>query len=384
MPVREAFGDAEYAALIEAAQFYRQTCTDPGYGGPFEQRFCDAFSAYMGGGFSDAVATGTASVYIALAALQLRPGDEVLMSPVTDSGPLNCIILQNLKPVLVDSRPHSYNVGPAQFEAAITPRTKAFLAVHSAGEPLDMPAIMEIARKHGIAVIEDCSQAPGATVAGHKVGGFGDIAAFSTMYRKSLMSGSSGGVVFTRDSELFKRAQAHADRGKQVWRKDLNQNDPGNALFPALNFNTDEFSCAIASASLARLDTTVKARADFCTALARGITANCKAILPPEIPDGISPFYVPIRVDTSRLDCSKNQLAEEILSEGIALLPQYGCIVSDWPWARKHLPSDNFTPNATAMKLESFNLFVNERYTETELKDILAAFVKVERKHVRC
>jgi perosamine synthetase len=383
MPVREAFGDEEYNALLAAANWYRGRKEDPGYQGKFETEFCAAFTAFMGGGYADAVATGTAAVFVALAALDLPKGSEVILSPVTDSGPLNAIIMLGLTPVLADSYPGSYNIGPAQFAAKITSRTSCLLAVHAAGEPLDMIAIMEIANARGIKVLEDCSQAPGATWAGRQVGTFGEIAAFSTMYRKSLMSGSSGGVVYTRDQALYRRALANADRGKQVWRTDINQNDPSNAWFPALNFNNDEFSCAIASASLRRLPETVAARVAFSRALATEISARCRAVRPVQVNPGMSPFYLPIPVDASLLTCSKNEFAQAVAAEGIPLLPQYGCIVSEWPWARAYLPADTATPNAVGTKHTTFNLFLNERYGAGEVADIIAALVKTEDKYAK-
>lgn len=383
MPVREAFGDEEYRALIAAADWYRGRKEDPGYQGKFEAEFCSAFAAFMGGGHADAVATGTAAVFVALAALDLPKGSEVILSPVTDSGPLNAIIMLGLKPVLADSYPGSYNVGPEQFAAKITERTRCFLAVHAAGEPLDMPAIMRIARAHGVKVLEDCSQAPGATCDGKQVGTFGEIAAFSTMYRKSLMSGSSGGVVYTRDLDLHRRALSCADRGKQSWRTDINQNDPSNALFPALNFNNDEFSCAIATSSLRRLPATVAARADFARRLADEISVHCRAVGRPKVHPGMSPFYLPVPVGAAALTCTKNEFAAAVAAEGIPLLPQYGCIIADWAWAREYLPPGTATPNAVGTKHTTFNLFLNERYGPAELADIMAALIKTENRYAK-
>jgi len=382
-PTREAFGEEEYHALIAAADWYRGRKEDPAYQGKFETEYCNAFSAFMGGGYTDAVATGTAAIFVALAALDLPKGSEVILSPVTDSGPLNAIILLGLKPVLADSYPGSYNIDAARFAEKITERTSALLAVHAAGEPLDMLGIMAVARDRNIKVLEDCSQAPGATYSGNQVGSFGHIAAFSTMYRKSLMSGSSGGLVFTRDQSLYRRALAHADRGKQVWRTDINQNDPTNAWFPALNFNHDEFSSAIGTASLRRLPANVVARTAFSQALAREITAQCSVVQSPRISEGMSPFYLPIPVDSAFLDCSKSEFAQAVAAEGIPLLPHYGCVVADWPWARAYLPQGTATPHAVKTKQSTFNLFLNERYGTAEVTEIMAALLKAEKQHAK-
>lgn len=170
MPKRVAFSDAEVEELMNAVRYYRGRNEDPPYQGVFEKKFCEEFVKFQGGGYADAVATGTAACYVALAALDLPKGSEVIMSPVTDSGPLNCIITLGYVPVIADSAPDSYNMSAAQFLDRVGPKTKGLLAVHSAGEPLAIDRIVEEAHKRGIKVMEDCSQAPGAQWNGQMVG----------------------------------------------------------------------------------------------------------------------------------------------------------------------------------------------------------------------
>ena len=158
----------------------------------------------------------TASLYVALAALDLPRGSEVLVSPITDPGSLAAIVLNGLKPRLMDSMPGSYNVGPDEFSQRITPDVTGALIVHAAGQAAPVDRIVEIAHARGIKVLEDCAQAHFAKLRGRPVGTFGDIAAFSTMYRKAHMTGPSGGIVYARDLETFRRAMAHADRA--AWR----------------------------------------------------------------------------------------------------------------------------------------------------------------------
>src|SRR3989442_7099483 len=129
----------------------------------------------MGGGYADAVATGTSALYISVAALDLPKGSEVLVSPITDPGTLAAIVLNGLKPRLVDSRPDSYNVGPEQFAERITPNDSAAIIVHAASYATELGKIVEIARQHGIKVIEDCSQAQFARHKAKPVRTFGDI-----------------------------------------------------------------------------------------------------------------------------------------------------------------------------------------------------------------
>src|SRR5256885_8308775 len=111
----------------------------------------------MGVGYAEAVATGTSALYISVAALDLPKGSEVLVSPITDPGTLAAIVLNGLRPRLVDSRPDSYNVGPEQFAERITPNVSAAIIVHAAAYAAEIDKIVEIARKHGIKAIDDSS-----------------------------------------------------------------------------------------------------------------------------------------------------------------------------------------------------------------------------------
>jgi len=378
MPFREAFGKEEVAQLMAAVEYYQARKQDPPYQGIFEEQFCEAFTDFMGGGYSDAVATGTAACYVTLAALELPPKSEVIVSPVTDSGPLNCIILQGLTPVLADSASDSYNMGVEQFLERVTPNTAAVFAVHCAGGPLEIDRLVAEAHRRGIRVVEDCSQAPGAVWEGQRIGSFGDIAAFSTMYRKTLAAGASGGLIFTKDLGIFRRAQGHADRGKQIWRDDINLNDPGHALFPALNFNTDELSCAIGLSSLKRLQDAIDRRVAFVSRLVSLIESESATCKPYAFHDGFSPFFYPIFVETGKLNCSKLEFAEALIAEGVDLNVDYGCLISSWEWAQPYLRDDFITTNALSTRDRSFNLFLNERYGEEEAQDIIAAILKVE------
>src|SRR5215831_8708078 len=196
MPPRLALGDEEVRMINEVIAYYREQEIDPGYQGPFEKLYTDAFVAMMGGGYAEAVATGTSSLFVSLAALDLPKGSEVLISPITDPGSISAIILNGLKPRLCDSKPDSYNIGVAQVRERLGPSVSAILLVHAAGQAAAADKIVAEAHARGIRAIEDCSRSHGAKIAGQQVGTFGDIAAFSTMYRKAHMTGQSGGVVY--------------------------------------------------------------------------------------------------------------------------------------------------------------------------------------------
>ena len=379
MPPRFALGATEVAMLEEAIRYYRERDLDPGYQGAFEKLYTDEFVAMMGGGYADSVATGTASVYLAVAALGLPKGSEVIVSPITDPGTISSIIMNGLHPRLGDARRDGYNMGAEQVLQRLTPQVSAVLVVHSAGQATDVDRIVAEMRPRGVRVIEDCSQSHGAQIAGRPIGTFGDIAAFSTMYRKGHMTGGSGGIVYTRDLELFRQALAHADRGKPKWRDDFDDRNPETFLLPALNWNNDELSCAIGIASLRRLKDTMVRRLAFVSELAALLAEMDMmfSLLPWRPSD--SPFIVPVFVDPARCARQKLEVAAALQAEGIGLNVHYRYVVAEWPWVRPYLADGFATPEAASSRNRSFCLYLNENYGHEEALDTAAAMLKVER-----
>ncbi len=379
MPPRLALGDEEVRMIQEVVAHYREHQVDPGYQGPFEKLYTDAFVGMMGGGYADAVATGTASLYVALAALDLPKDSAVLISPITDPGSLSAIILNGLKPKLCDSKPDSYNIGVEQVAARLSPEVSAICLVHAAGQAAEADKIVAAAHARGVRVLEDPSQAHGAKIMGRPVGSFGDIAAFSTMYRKAHMTGPSGGVVFCRDLDLYRQVLAHADRGKPRWREDFSDRDPSTYLFPALNHHTDEISCAIGVASLGRLEQTIMRRLSYVADVAAGLAEHARICRAYPLSPSDLPFFFPIIVDTARISCSKIEFAEAVLKEGIDLNPHYRFVVDEWPWVQRYLADGFKTENARNIRDRSFCLYLNENYGEREANDTVQAILKVER-----
>ena len=377
MPPRLAIGEDERAMINAVLSFYQERNLDPGYQGHFEEQYCQAFINLMGGGFADGVATGTSAIYVAIAALNLPANSQVIVSPITDPGSLSAIILNGLVPCLTDSKPNSYNVGLEQISHRINNDTSAIMVVHAAGQAADIEAITDEAHRRGISVIEDCSQSHGATIKNKPVGTFSDIAAFSTMYRKAHITGASGGVVYSQNEDLFNQAMAHADRGKPRWLEDFDDRDPSSYLFPALNFHTDELSSAIGLASLKRLPGTIEARMKFIKGMDRLLT-EARHCRPYGWSEGDSPFFYPIIVDTSELQCDKIEFSKAVQAEGIDLNPHYKYVVSEWPWIKQYLSDEFDTPNARSIRDRSFNLYLNEKYGPPEIQDTIDAIVKVE------
>lgn len=173
--------------------------------GEFLQRFERSFAEYTGATYATAVSNGTVAIHLALVALGIGPGDEVIVPTLTYIASVNAIVYTGATPVFVDSVRDSWQLDPEDVRRKITPRTRAIMAVHLYGHPADMPTIMTVAREAGLFVVEDCAEAFGARIAGQHVGTFGDIATFSFFGNKTITTGE-GGMVVTNDATLADRA----------------------------------------------------------------------------------------------------------------------------------------------------------------------------------
>ncbi|SDA92817.1 DegT/DnrJ/EryC1/StrS aminotransferase family protein [Sinorhizobium sp. NFACC03] len=173
-----------------------------------------AYEAFLGVRHAIALANGTVALELALFALGLGKGDEVIVTPRSFIASASCVVMAGATPIFADVDLASQNVTVETILTAITPRTKGIIAVHLAGWPCDMPAIMELARDKGLWVVEDCAQAHGAEIAGRPIGSFADMSAFSFCQDKIITTGGEGGLLATNDEELWQRAWSRKDHGK--------------------------------------------------------------------------------------------------------------------------------------------------------------------------
>ncbi len=182
--------------------------------GPQEKAFEEDFARYCDTQYAVGVNSGTDALYLAMLALDIGPGDEVIVPTFTFIATALCVSYTGAKPVFVDIEDQTCNIDPARFEAAVTPRTKAVIPVHIYGQPANMNEINTIAQKHKIAVVEDACQAHGATYNGKKTGALGDIACFSFYPTKSLGAFGDGGMVVTGNKSLYEKTLMLRDYGR--------------------------------------------------------------------------------------------------------------------------------------------------------------------------
>lgn len=217
-------------ALVGNEKAYVMDCLESTWisaTGKYVDRFQRAFAEFCGVRHAMACTNGTVALHVALVALGVGPGDEVLMPTLTFVATANAVTYCGGVPVFVDAEPDTWNMAPALVEAKITPRTKAIIVVHLFGHPVDMDPITAVAKRHGLAVVEDAAEAHGAEYKGRRVGSLGDIATFS-FYANKIITTGEGGAVVTDNADLAARVRQLIGHGM----------DPGRRYwFPVVGYN---------------------------------------------------------------------------------------------------------------------------------------------------
>jgi dTDP-4-amino-4,6-dideoxygalactose transaminase len=368
------------------------------YGGAEQKAYCDAFVRYLGGdGYAHAVNSGTNAVYVALRALDLPPGSEVIVPPITDAGGTMPVAVMNCIPVPADSEPGSLNTSAAQIERVLTDRTTAIVVAHIAGHPIDMDPILELAQARGIPVVEDCAQALGAVYKGRMCGTLGTIAAFSSMFGKQHCTGGQGGIVFTTSTLLFARVRQVADRGKPHGVV----GDPGGNVIASLNFNQDEISMAIGRVQLEKLPAAIEGRRAFAARVYDGLNGIAGVTQVGTAAECLnSPWFLMLQIDTTMLRCNSTEFAQGLEREGIGgVQAGYPFYPTDQPWYREGIvygasgmpwslaadamrsssPRVVELPNAHEANRTIVRVDVHESLGANEARDLVAAVAKLAR-----
>jgi len=273
--------------------------------------------------YAVAVSNGTVALQLALIALDIQPGDEVIVTPRTFIASAGAILLCGGVPVFVDVDRDSQNITAETIEPAVTERTRAIIAVHLAGWPCEMDPIMELASRHNLAVVEDCAQAIGATYKSKPVGSFGHAAAFSFCQDKIISTGGEGGMLVTDDEELWRRAWSYKDHGKDP---DAVANPDPQAVFQWLhaslgtNWRMTEMQAAIGLIAAERLPAWIEARQRNAKTLDRELSP-IKTIRIPVVPEEIEhafyKYYFFIEPDRLADGWTRDRIVREIQAEGI-------------------------------------------------------------------
>ncbi|MCB9878488.1 MAG: DegT/DnrJ/EryC1/StrS family aminotransferase [Planctomycetes bacterium] len=307
------FDETELAYVTEALRSGTLNSTR----GTFVARFEREFASWLGTKHAIACASGSAAVHCAVAALGLQAGDEVITTPITDMGALTPIFYEGAVPVFADVDPDTLNVTAATIEAQLTERTRAIVVTHLFGCPCELDAILAVAERRGIPVIEDAAQAFGATWRARKVGRFGRLAAFSLQQGKHITSGE-GGIVCTDDDALARRLFLCVNK---AW--GYGDADPDH-YFPALNYRMTELQGAVLCAQLPKLDGVVAARREVAATLREALGALPGVRCPDDPEHGAHSYWkFGFRVDSSTVPGGAVALGGRMRAQGIACAPRY-------------------------------------------------------------
>ena len=281
------------------------------------------FAAWSGTAYAAALGNGTLALDVALKALGIGPGDEVVVTPRTFIASISCVVNAGATPVFADVEADSGNLSAATIAKVVTPRTRAVICVHLAGWPCDMDPIMELAAQHDFKVIEDCAQSHGAHYKGRPLGSIGHVGAWSFCQDKIMTTGGEGGMVTTNDEALWRAMWSYKDHGKSYQAVYERQHAPGFRWLHesfGTNWRMMEMQAVIGRIQLRRMaDWTAKR-----TAHAEAIWAACRpfaALRAPAVPEGNVhahyKCYAYVQPEQLAEGWSRDRIVEAIVAEGV-------------------------------------------------------------------
>jgi len=384
-PNRKPFGPRERAFVLEALR--RQNLfSRPGYFAPkLEKAFARTYKVK----YAVTATSGTAAIHLAVGAVNPEPGDEIITAPITDFGTVSPILQQTAIPIFADVDPRSMNMLPEEVERKITRRTRAIIVVHLFGNPCDMDAMVRVARRHGVMLIEDCSQAHYTRYKGKLLGTIGDIGCFSFQQSKHMTCGD-GGMAITNNKRLAHRMKLFSDKG---W----NYSRWGRRAyrFLAPNYRITELQSAVALAQLGKVRSVTRRRkmlGDYLSRLIRDVDG----VLPAAVTEGGEHTYwlYPLQITRGSVDA----FAKAMQAEGVwgwahyIRRPIFLCAATltekatfgrskfpfDSPYTTRKIEYDaSMCPGAQAGLDRVITIPLHEDYSRKDIEDIAAAIRKV-------
>lgn len=280
--------------------------------GPFVREFERKFAQWIGVKYGVATANGTVALHLALAALGVGPGDEVLVPDLTFAATINAVLYAGAKPVIVDVHPDYWCINPDLVRKFITPRTKAMIVVHLYGHPCDMKPILEVAEEYGIYLIEDAAEAHGAEYLGRKVGTFGHVSCFS-FYANKIITTGEGGMCLTNDEELAEKMRVLRDHGmrpeKRYWHEVV-----------GYNYRMTNLQAAIGLAQLKKIERYIERKRRIAKVYSEELSDIPGLTLHPEMPWAKCVYWLySIVVNEGKTGISRDHLAQELEKRGIEI-----------------------------------------------------------------
>lgn len=294
------------------------------------------FANYIGSKYACAISSGTAGLHLAVKALGIIQGDEVITTPFSFVASSNCLLYESVKPVFVDINEKTFNIDPAKIEGAITSHTKAILVVHIFGHPADMGPIVKIAKKHKLKIIEDACESIGATYHNRFAGTFGDIGIFAFYPNKQITTGE-GGMIVTNSKNLYKLCCSLRNQGRDSENEQLTHDRLG------YNYRLDEMSASLGITQLKKIDWLIQQRVEIAKLYTKYLKSNSCVVLPSLLPHQTHSWFVyVIRITNGKRDrirqiLQQNDIQTKIYLPVIHLQPfmirKFGYKKGDFPIA---------------------------------------------------
>ncbi len=366
IPVSEPFLDeVETQLAMKAVSSGEISGFFGGYLGEFET----LFSGYCDSKYGVAVSNGTTALHVALAALKLKPGDEVLVSTLTNMATLFAILYEGLIPVPIDIEEDTWNMDTSLLSSKVTSKTKAIMVVHLFGHPVEMDPVMEIADKFGLYVIEDCAEAHGATYKGKKVGSIGHIGCFSFYANKIITTGEGG--MCTTDDELL------ANEMRSL--KSLAFGDDNKFMHRAIGYNyrMTNVQAAIGCGQMQKIDEIISNKRRIASSYSKKLNSVCRLKLPIEKDYAFSVHWMyHMGVSNITFD-ERKKLLSDLKTYGIETREGFIPYNMQEIFISKGLTTPEECPVATRTASESFYLPSSPRLTEDKIEFIANSLLEV-------
>jgi len=336
--------------------------------GPYLARFEKAFAEMCDTKFAIPVANGTVALHLALLALDVKPGDEVLVPSLTYIATANAVRYVGAEPVFVDVDADTWCVSPEHLHSAITSKTKGIIAVHLYGHPADMDALRRIATAHGLWIVEDAAEAHCAHYKGRRVGGLGDVATFS-FYGNKIIASGEGGALTLDDASLAERIRLLRGQGMDPARR---------YYFPIIGYNyrLTNVAAALLCAQLERAQQIISRR----RAIFEGYAARLRGIpgigfQPTAAWAEPSPWLYCITVDEGAFGVSRDRLSQRLDEEGIETRPFFVPIHTLPPYVESWSRRQRMLPQTEQLAASGLNLPTYAHMSEADLDRICATIL---------
>lgn len=352
--------------------------------GPKTQQFEKEFAEFVGARYAIGLNSCTAGLHLALVASGIGPGDEVITSPFTFAASVNTIIHAGATPVLADIDPRTYNINPALIEAKITSRTKAIVPVHYGGQACEMAAILEIARKYGLVVIEDAAHAVYTKYRERMVGSIGDMTVFSFYATKNLCTGE-GGMITTDNQELADKLRIYSLHGmsRNAWNRYTSAGSWFYEIeFPGFKYNMTDIQAGLGLAQLHKLERMQQIREQYARQYQESFAALPEIIPPYADPENRHAWHLyVIRIREELLMIDRAQFIEELKLENIGTSVHFIPIYRH-PYYREHyhFPESDF-PVTEQVYRGLISLPLYPKMTPQDVADVIAAVRRIVTKN---